>query len=499
MTPATDDLRRSVYLLIAAVAVGVAVAKVVGVENVYEPSRYPPPKDGVPTDRYDSTPQGTREWPAVRPAPTPMFGSNDRSRWATIRALVENGTYIIGKRDNHTAETGYTDRGLIFEDGYQSIDRVMNPATGEFFSSKPPLLTTLLAGEYWVLNRVFGFELVRDRWVVVCVVLLTVNVLPFVVYLVLLARLIEDYGETDFGKVFTFAAAGLGTFLTTFCPTLNNHNPATYCVLFAVYPLLRKSGEPDSPCKLAVSGFFAGLATALELPVAALLAGLFVPQLVAKPGRTLAYFLPAALLPLAGLLVTNYLAIGELIPAYDKFDTPWYRYPGSHWSRLGTPGVRGIDFVFEPKGVYAFHLLFGHHGWFSLTPVFVFGAVGLIGLSRHAMPAVRNLRSTSPVWALPLFAALTLAISVVVYLFYVFKTNNYGGNTAGPRWLFWLTPLWLVGGLPALDRAARFTGGRWLATAALGLSVLSVFYPAWNPWRPPWLQQAMEVRGLIRY
>ncbi len=36
----------------------------------------------------------------------PTFGSNDRSRWATVRALVDNGTYEIGYRDpNVTAIT----------------------------------------------------------------------------------------------------------------------------------------------------------------------------------------------------------------------------------------------------------------------------------------------------------------------------------------------------------------------------------------------------------
>lgn len=506
MTPPLDTdpaaLRRTVYQLLTVVAVGIALAKVVGAENVVEPSRYPPPPPGVAADRYDSTPQGTREWPAVRPAPTPMFGSNDRSRWATVRALVENGTYVIGRRENHTAATGYKDTGIVFEDGWTGIDRVMNPATGEFFSSKPPLLTTALAGEYWVLNRAFGYDIVRDRWVVVCTILITLNVLPFAVYLVLLARLIEDYGTTDFGRLFTFTAAAVGTFLLTFTPTLNNHSPATYCVLFAIYPLLSRRSNSDSPRAYLTSGFFAGLATALELPAASLLVGLFVPLLVAKPVRALTCYLPAALVPIAALLTTNYLAIGELMPAYDKFDTPWYRYPGSHWSRLGTPGAKGIDFVFEPKGVYAFHLLFGHHGWFSLTPVFVLGAVGIIGLVGQLGRSLRGLftdRSRRPVWDMPLFAALTAAITAVVVLFYILKTNNYGGNTAGPRWLFWLTPLWLLCGLPAADRAGRSAVGRRLAFAALGLSVLSVFYPAWNPWRPSWLQQAMEVRGLVRY
>ena len=38
-------------------------------------------------------------WPSTRPDANAMFGSNDRSRWATIRALVHDHTYVIGKRE----------------------------------------------------------------------------------------------------------------------------------------------------------------------------------------------------------------------------------------------------------------------------------------------------------------------------------------------------------------------------------------------------------------
>src|SRR5207248_6558748 len=95
-----------------------------------------------------------------------------------------------------------------------------------FYSSKPPLLSVLLAGEYWVVQRLTGWTLQHDTWRVVCTVLLTVNVLPLGIYLVLLARLLERYGTTDWGRLFTFGAAGFGTFLTTFATTLNNHTPA---------------------------------------------------------------------------------------------------------------------------------------------------------------------------------------------------------------------------------------------------------------------------------
>jgi hypothetical protein len=192
--------------------------------------------------------------------------------------------------------------------------------------------------------------------------------------------------------------------------------------------------------------------------------------------------------------------MGRLLPAYSEFGGPWYNFEGSHWAKLGTPAAKGIDFAAEPKDVYALHLLFGHHGWFSLTPVWLLAGAGLVTLAIRSVRDLGKLRggSGSP-WTPPLFAAITLAVSVVVIGFYVYKTNNYGGNTSGPRWLFWLTPLWLLALPPAADRLAANRAGRLFAALLLGASVLSVFYPAWNPWRPPWIMQLMDFTGWLRY
>jgi hypothetical protein len=91
-------------------------------------------------------------------------------------------------------------------------------------------------------------------------IVLTWNVLPFAVYLVLLGRLIDAGGKTDFGKLLAFAVAAVGTFLLTFSNTLNNHLPAAFCVLFAVYPLLRAVGENRdmTPGGYGLCGFFRG-------------------------------------------------------------------------------------------------------------------------------------------------------------------------------------------------------------------------------------------------
>ena len=485
--------------MLGTVAVFIAAAKIVGSESVVEPSRYAPATEA--NFGFDRAGKPERKWPAGRPEPTPMFGSNDRSRWATVRSLVDEGTYVIGRR-----EEGKPDTGIIFEDGYQSLDKVMIPETGEFYSSKPPLLTTLIAGEYWLLKKCFGWSIVRDRWLVVCTILLTVNVLPFAFYLLLLAKLIDRFGTTDFGKLLSFTTACVGTFLTTFATTLNNHSPAAYCVVFALYPLLRSGAE--SRRGLLIAGFFAGVVPTMDLPAAAFSAALLVPLLWIRPRQTLLYFLPAMLVPVAALFACNYAALGRFLPAYSDFGGPMYEFAGSHWQKLklvkqGIP-QKGIDFADEPKGVYAFHLLLGHHGWFSLTPVFFASLVGIALLVRQSVPTVRTVLIRKvppgePVFNMPILGAMTAVISLVVMTYFVFKTNNYGGFTSGPRWFFWMIPLWLIAGLPGIDRIGRSRAGRVSLAILLGFSVLAVFFPAWNPWRPPWILQAFERLEWVNY
>src|SRR5207244_4211483 len=114
------------------------------------------------------------------------------------------------------------------------IDKVLHPSKLEYYSSKPPLLSVLVAGLYALLKTLLGWTLVSHPFAVVRTNLFIVNLIPFWIYLVCIARMVERHGTTDWGRFFVLAAAAFGTLVTPFQITFNNHTVGTYCVLFAL-------------------------------------------------------------------------------------------------------------------------------------------------------------------------------------------------------------------------------------------------------------------------
>jgi hypothetical protein len=516
------SIRRSIYVLLITVATATIAANILSVRRLPDPGLVKPSSttatspDADPPDPEDLDPNDRRgNWSPTRPRPMPSLGDNDRSRWATIRALVEDHTYVIGHQEVDPETGKATDIGIASKDGWRSIDKVRDPTTHDFYSSKPPFLPTLLAGEYWVL-RAFGLSIVTDRWIVMRTILFTINWLPWVAYLWLLSRLVERYGTTDWGRLFVFTAACFGTLVSTFLNTLNNHTIAAFTALFALYPVLASARSPMTYAQLAMAGFFAAFTACSELPAATLAVTLFVWCLFRSPWRTLVCFVPAAAVPVAVFLITNWIAFQQFTPIYEKFGTDWYEYPGSHW--IPEPGKTfGIDWAYlkEQKGAYAFHVLVGHHGLFSLTPVFLLGLAGMFASVVKLItpstiePSVADtvVPRLRPPFVDPrmlgILGGVSLLITVIVVGFYVFgvsdRSRNYGGWSIGPRWLIWLTPLFLLSMLPVCDWLAGRTWGRRVAYVLLAVSVLSASYSAWNPWRHPWLYSLIDTFGGIPY
>ncbi len=183
------------------------------------------------------------------------------------------------------------------------------------------------------------------------------------------------------------------------------------------------------------------------------------------------------------------MATGDWKTFYAYYGTDKYRYivdgVPSYWLHPS-----GLDANSERPYVYLLHCTFGHHGIFSLSPVF------LLALVAWLVPAIAR-RSPLRDWVW-----LSAGLTVIVVGFYLTRTQNYnyGGNTAGLRWIFWLIPLWLVTCIPALDACA---GGACFAIVSvarlLAVTTFSSWYPIDNPWQNPWLFRVMEQVGWIDY
>ena len=86
----------------------------------------------------------------------------------------------------------------------------------------------------------------------------------------------------------------------------------------------------------------------------------------------------------------------------------------------------------EPYATYFFHMTLGHHGFFSLTPIFFFSALGAAQIARG-----RRLVSLAPAGTSAMLAVawLTIVLTVILLAFYTWnpKARNYGGSTQGLR------------------------------------------------------------------
>ncbi len=466
--------------------------------------------------------------------------ANDVSRWCTVWSLLERGTYRI---DDCPWQSKTQDK-------VKKPDKLAAPEAGEgelkkleyrlapqkwkdgepvehFYSSKPPLLPTMIAGMLYPFRTATGVTLDtvveqqrQPRYVQKNIegspgktefvletpkepahwpaqvlyfkpVIILLNIVPMLVVLVLFARLLDRTAENDWAWFLSLFAASFGTYLFAFNETLNNHSVAASSAFFALYALQKIwSGDSRSGWTFAAAGFFGAFTACNELPAAIFGLLLFLLLFLRFPIRTLKGFVPAAVIPCVAFLATQFIAFGQFKPVYEEFGTKSYTYEGSYWNTPlefdwfngTTKNAEGKEITNqEPYEVYLFHMTLGHHGVFSLTPIFLFSLLGAV------RDAFRRSRLTAVAW-------LTLLLTAAMLAFYTWnpKARNYGGSTQGLRWLFWLIPFWLMTLPSGLWAGSRSKWVRGLSLAALAVSCVSVGYAIRNPWSHPWILDAME-------
>jgi hypothetical protein len=441
----------------------------------------------------------------------PLQSANDRSRWATVWSLVERGTFQIDEIDEYAR--------------WSTIDKVRYRSNEtkpwHFYSTKPPLLSVIMAGVYAVERWTLGYGLFNDTAFVTRLLLLIVNGVPFWFVLRSLCRCLILLGTSLPVRMFVAAAAGFGSMLNPYLTTLNNHTPAAACAMFAITAaveiLIARQRRSSTAAVTAMSGrffmalgFFAALTCCFELPAA--LAGVlsFVLVMVIDRRLALTYFVPAAVVPLAAF-ITNWMATGGIKPFYATYGSEYYVYEHngipSYWA-----SPRDLDANQETPVVYLLHCILGHHGLLSLTPVLFLSICGWIMTLRNRREissgnagesGVPSLRLSHPAnagtpirWMILTGATLT----GVTLGFYLTRTQNYnyGGNSVALRWMLWLSPFWWIAIVPAVEKLKTRTT-QVLVGLLLLSSVISVSWSLNRPWRPSWLYEQMQSYGWINY
>lgn len=455
----------------------------------------------IPVDRPESSQSGLIENILILAATAviaaavlqaaPLQSANDRSRWATVWSLVERRAFQIDEIDAIGA--------------WSTIDKVRYRTSESepwhFYSSKPPLLSTMVAGLYAIERATLGYGLVHHTAFVTRLLLLIVNVIPFYLSLRSLRSCLQLLGSSSYTRIFVLIVAGFGSILNPYLTTLNNHTPAVACAMFAIAAAARilvspraathsdveaKSHGPRS-WDFALLGFFAALTCCFELPAAQMGVLAFLLAMVVCPRKTMAWFVPAAAFPLIVFFVTNWMATGGVKPFYATYGTETYVYEHngipSYWTN-----PRDLDANTESTPVYLFHCLFGHHGLLSLTPVLVLAVWGTLMTPRGKSESRRLL-----ILAGALMTLVTLS-------FYLTRTENYnyGGNSVGLRWTMWLSPFWWIAMIPALEGIQR-RGLHVTCGLLLAASIVSVNWSINRPWKPSWLFEQMEAAGWVNY
>ncbi len=419
----------------------------------------------------------------------PLQSANDRSRWATVWSLVERGTFRIDEVDAYTR--------------WSTIDKVRyrtnKSEPWHFYSSKPPLLSVIVAGLYAAERWTLGYGLFNDTAFVTRLLLLVVNGLPFWLALRSLCRCLIMLDASPPVRMFVLAVAGFGSMLNPYLTTLNNHTPAAATAMFAITAAVeiltnRRRAETitaNSPGRgrlFVALGFFASLTCCFELPAALLGVLSFGLALMIDRRLTLTRYVPAAIIPLAAFFITNWMSTGGVKPSYAAFGSDPYVHTHngipSYWTN-----PRDLDANQETPLVYLFHCVLGHHGLLSLTPVLCLSICGWFMMLRRSENAVRK-------WVILAGAVVT----VITLGFYLTRPQNYnyGGNSVGLRWMLWLSPFWWLALVPIVERLiTRPT--RFVAGILLLASIISVSWSLHRPWKSSWLYEQMQAAGWINY
>jgi hypothetical protein len=366
----------------------------------------------------------------------------DRARFATTESLVERGTFAID------------DSPYII-----TIDKVY--INGHFYGCQTPLMPILMALFYYPLFNL-GISFISHSKLTIWILTLIFNGSASAGTSALMG-LIHFHERGDLKRAIYFSGLFfLGTLYLSYSVLLNNHTFSGFLIFLAIYLILY--------CKQnGITAFFAGLVVTIagvtDPPAGIAFAiGLLIYQISKKfPPKIILTFILGGIAPAIAHIIANHAISGSIFPTNIKPE--YFIYPGAVFDESNLSGVVFNSSLKELVS-YAFQCLFGVRGWFSYTPILLFGILG-------ALIAVKSKADRSK-------ALLALIPTLIVLSFYIWRTKNLGGFSYGVRFFLALTPalFWMLIFFPepSKRKAVRYL--------FRGFAVWSIIVAGVGIWKP---------------
>lgn len=241
-----------------------------------------------------------------------FLSANDRSRWVSVAALVEQHTFEIDELISIR-----TQRGHRLWDTIDKVRHVGADGRLHYYSSKPTLLTTLVAGVYSVAREATGLNLSEHPIYMTRLLLFLINLPVLALFLVTMTLNIEFASASDLAKRLAVVASCFATMLTPFAISLNNHLFAAAATSLTLFLYLRAAEKVhDSIAGVIyrpswipwmIAGASAAFAVACELPALSMFA-LWAVLFARLYRRSIPGFCVGAAVVAAGIFGTNYWA-----------------------------------------------------------------------------------------------------------------------------------------------------------------------------------------------
>ena len=357
----------------------------------------------------------------------------DRARFATAESLVERGTFAIDDSP-----------------GLKTVDKVY--INGHFYGCQTPLMPMIIAVFYFPLFKL-GLNFIANDKFLIWLLTIIFSGGSAAGTAVLLGKL-HFLRRGDYFRSLKFALLFFfGTLYLSFSVILNSHTFSGFLIILSYYLIGYKY---KSSAASFIAGLSVSIAAVTDPPAGIAFAiGFFIYRFAVYRNISHSLWYIIGCLPPAIIhSVINISISGSILPT--NINPENFIYPGAVFDESNLSGVV-VNSTFREIAVYGFNCLFGPRGLFVYTPLLIFAVYG-------GIIAFRSQKHRKK--AILIFIPILFILS-----FYVWRTQNYGGDSYGIRFFLSLVPMLFIL-LISFEDKLRKKIVRWIYHLAIGWSCL---------------------------